>query len=118
MLITGGGVGYTNASNLSVTISGGGGANAAATGIISGGQVVQAVMTNPGSGYTNASNITVTITGGGGSNATAKAIINLDDNTGFNPLVVEYGLLLVVMFIIVVQAHIQTLLAFLQVLFP
>jgi hypothetical protein len=82
VLITGGGVGYTNASNLSVTISGGGGANATATGIISGGQVVQAVMTNPGSGYTNASNITVTITGGGGSNATARAIINLDENTG------------------------------------
>jgi hypothetical protein len=117
VLITGGGVGYTNASNLSVTISGGGGANATATGIISGGQVVQAVMTNPGSGYTNASNITVTITGGGGSNATAKAIINLDDNTGFNLSVVEYGLLLVVTFIIVLQAHIQTLLACLQVLF-
>jgi hypothetical protein len=81
-LVTGGGTGYTNASNLSVTISGGGGSNAAAQGIVAGGIVTQAVMTNVGSGYTNSSNISVTITGGGGSNATAKAIINTEPVVG------------------------------------
>jgi hypothetical protein len=65
-----------------VTISGGGGANAAAQGIVAGGIVTQVVMTNVGSGYTNSSNISVTITGGGGSNATATAIINTGTLSG------------------------------------
>jgi hypothetical protein len=77
ILVTNGGIGYTNAANTVVTITGGGGTNAAGTAIISGGQVTQVVMTNPGSGYT--STPTVAITGGGAStNATATAIVNLD----------------------------------------
>ncbi|CAB4184925.1 hypothetical protein UFOVP1113_52, partial [uncultured Caudovirales phage] len=44
--ITNGGTGYSNSANLTVTIAGGGGTNAACSGIVSGGQVTQAIMTN------------------------------------------------------------------------
>ena len=46
ILLNTGGTGYTSAPNVSIT--GGGGANAAATAIISGGSVVNIVVTNPG----------------------------------------------------------------------
>ena len=72
------GTGYTNAANLTVTFSGGGGSGASAvaqlltfkTGTLS------LVVINSGSGYTNASNISLTISGGGGSGATAVPIIS------------------------------------------
>ena len=72
------GTGYTNAANLTVTFSGGGGANADAkaqlltfnTGTLS------LVVINSGSGYTNAANITLSIAGGGGTGATAVPIIS------------------------------------------
>ena len=57
----------------------GDGDNAAATGIISGGQVTQVVVTNPGNGYTHGN---VAISGGGGANATADLIVTSDDITG------------------------------------
>jgi hypothetical protein len=59
VLVTNGGSGYTNVSNTVVTISGGGGTNATAQAVLSGGQVSQILMSNPGSGYTNTANITV-----------------------------------------------------------
>ena len=80
--VTNGGTGYTNVSNTVVTIAGGGGTNAAATAILSGGQISRIVMTNPGTNYTNNANITVTITGGGGNNASAKAVIQTDEVSG------------------------------------
>ena len=72
------GTGYTNAANLTVTFSGGGGSGASAvaqlltfkTGTL------QLVVLNNGSGYTNAANITLSITGGGGTGATAVPIIS------------------------------------------
>jgi hypothetical protein len=70
------GTGYTNAANLSVTISGGGGTNATAIAQLlnfNTGTLNLAVQ-NGGSGYTNAANIVITITGGGGTGAAATAI--------------------------------------------
>jgi len=76
VLVTSGGSGYTNAANTVVTISGAG-TNAAATAIVSGGQVASVIMTNPGQDYL--ANTTVTISGGGATNnATATAIVTLD----------------------------------------
>jgi hypothetical protein len=80
--VTNGGTGYTNVSNTVVTITGGGGTNAAGTAILAGGQVIRVVMTNPGINYTNNANITVTITGGGGNNAAAKAVIQTEQVSG------------------------------------
>lgn len=69
-----GGQGYTNPSNIIVTISGGDGTNVAtAVATIQGDQIGSLVMTNSGKGYTVPP--TITISGGGGSNATATAII-------------------------------------------
>ena len=76
--VTNGGIGYTNAANLVITITGNG-ANAAAKGIISGGQVTQVVVTNPGNGYTTGN---VAISGGGGTNASAELIFTSDTTTG------------------------------------
>lgn len=78
--VTNGGTGYTNAANLVVTISGDG-TGAQATGIISGGQVTQIIVTDPGSGYTSGN---VTITGGGGSNATATLSATISPITGIS----------------------------------
>lgn len=64
-----GGLGYTSAP--SVMITGGGGTGAAATAVVSNGQVVGINVTNHGSGYTSAP--TVALSGGGGSGATAAA---------------------------------------------
>ena len=76
VLLIDAGYGYTNAANLTVTISGGGGtgAQAVASILTFATGTVTYLVTNPGSGYTNASNITVTVTGGGGTGAAAKAI--------------------------------------------
>jgi hypothetical protein len=81
-VVISGGTGYTNSANTVVTFSGGGGSNAAGTAVLSGGQVIEVVMTNPGSGYTNAANLTVTVSGGGGSGAVLKGIVDTDANVG------------------------------------
>ncbi len=80
--VTNPGTGYTNVLNTVVTITGGGGTNAAARAILSGNQISRIVMTNPGINYTNNANITVTITGGGGNNGAAKAVIQTDSVSG------------------------------------
>jgi hypothetical protein len=81
-VVISGGTGYTNSANTVVTFSGGGGSNAAGTAVLSGGQVVEIVMTNPGSGYTNAANLVVSVTGGGGSGAVLQGIVDSDTNVG------------------------------------
>ena len=73
-----GGSGYTNASNLTVTFSGGGGSGAKAVAGISTfatGTVYINVISG-GSGYTNAANTVVNISGGGGSGAQGTAIVS------------------------------------------
>jgi hypothetical protein len=68
--VTAGGAGYT--STPAVNFSGGGGAGAAGTAIVSAAGVVTGIrMTSLGSGYTSAP--AVAITGGGGAGATATA---------------------------------------------
>ena len=69
--ITGIGNGYTSAPTIS--FSGGGGSNAAATAEINtGGQISDIILTNPGSGYT--SNPTISFSGGGGTGAAATCV--------------------------------------------
>jgi hypothetical protein len=63
------GTGYTTAPT--VTITGGGGAGAAATAVVHQGRVIAIEVTNAGAGYT--STPTVTLTGGGGVGAAATA---------------------------------------------
>ena len=71
-----GGSGYTF---VTIGFSGGGGAGAAANGVLSGGSLVGIIMTNVGSGYTSAPTITV---GGDGASATATATIYAGGWTG------------------------------------
>ena len=71
-----GGIGYTSAPAVSIT--GGGGANAAATAIVNGGTVTQIIVTNPGTGYT--SDPTVSFSGGGGSGASALGFATVKSN--------------------------------------
>ena len=82
ILITNSGGGYVTPP--SITISGGGGAGAAATCSVnsSGFGVVRFTVTNNGVGYGTAP--TVTITDGGGSGATGIASIGVDPSSGFN----------------------------------
>ena len=71
-----GGTGYTNAANLTVTLSGGGGTGATAIAGIetfATGTVTVNVV-DGGAGYT--SQPTVTITGGGGNNAAGTAVVS------------------------------------------
>jgi len=72
------GTGYTNAANLTVTFSGGGGANATAVAELLSFKTgtLNLVVVNGGSGYTNAANVTVSISGGGGTGATATPIVS------------------------------------------
>jgi hypothetical protein len=77
------GTGYTNSSNVTVTIGDvtGWTTRATANAIVSGGQITQILMSNPGAGYTSTSNVTVVIadsSGTPGSGATATGVINLD----------------------------------------
>ena len=67
------GSGYTSAPT--VSFSGGAGSGAAATAIISGGQVTGFTITNPGSGYTSVP--TVTLTGGGFTSAASAPTAQL-----------------------------------------
>ena len=70
------GSGYTNAANLTVTVTGGGGSgcNAIAELVTFAQGTVAVFVSNGGSGYTNGKQ-NVTISGGGGSNANAVAIV-------------------------------------------
>jgi hypothetical protein len=77
------GTGYTNSSNVTVTIGDGSGWTTRATGnaIVSGGQITQVIMSNPGAGYTSTSNVTVVLADSSspaGSGATATGIINTE----------------------------------------
>lgn len=84
ILITNGGSGYTNVSNLSVTVTGDGvGATATASINTVSSMVSNVTVTNYGSDYTHA---VVSISGGGGTGATAKAIISPPGGHGSNPL--------------------------------
>jgi len=84
VLLTNGGSGYSNVSNLVVTIGNATGYTTKATAIatLSGNSVNQIVMTNPGEGYTATSNVVVSITGGGGANATATATVDTEQIAG------------------------------------
>ncbi len=83
-VITSGGSGYLNVSNLIVTISGdGGGASAVATINNLSNTVNSIVITDPGYDYSSAE---VSISGGAGSGATARAIVAPKGGHGFNPL--------------------------------
>jgi hypothetical protein len=84
IVITSAGTGYSNASNLVVTISGDGtGANATA-GINNISNTVNSItITEYGQGYCNA---LATITGGGGSGATLLAIVGSPGGHGSDPL--------------------------------
>jgi hypothetical protein len=84
ILVTNGGSGYTNVSNLSVTITGDGAGATATASINTVSNVVSNVtVTNYGSEYTQA---VVTISGGGGTGATARAIIPPPGGHGSDPL--------------------------------
>lgn len=66
-----GGAKYTSAPT--VAFSGGAGTGAAATAVVTNGQVTSLVITAGGSGYTSAP--TIAFTGGGGSGAAATAVL-------------------------------------------
>jgi hypothetical protein len=66
-----GGAKYTSAPT--VTFSGGGGSGAAATAIVTNGQVTGLTITNGGTGYTSVP--TIAFSGGGGSGAAATAVL-------------------------------------------
>ena len=70
--ISNAGSGYSSAP--SVTFSGGNGSGAAATAVVSGGQITGFNFTNYGSGYTSAPS--VSLSGGGGSNGAVSIAIN------------------------------------------
>ena len=77
------GTGYTNSSNVTVTIGDGTGWTTRATGnaIVNGGQITQVIMSNAGAGYTASSNVTVVFSDSSspaGSGATASGIVNTD----------------------------------------
>jgi len=82
--VTNGGSGYTNTSNILVTISGDGQSATATANINVTSQTVSSIIiTDPGINYTRA---TVSISGGGGTNAAARAIISPPGGHGKNPI--------------------------------
>lgn len=82
IVVTNGGSGYTNASNIVITVTGdGNGATAIAT--TNQNTINAIVMSTIGTNYTEA---TVRISGGGGSSATARAIISPFGGHGSNPV--------------------------------
>lgn len=84
-----GGSGYSNVSNLVVSIAGDGtGATATANINLTSGAVHTISLTDYGTGYTNAA---VTISGGAGSGATAKALIGPFGGHGAKPLFELFG---------------------------
>ena len=83
VLVSNSGIGYTNSSNILVTISGdGSGANATAYVNTTSNTVANIVVTSRGTGYTFA---TATISGGAGSGANARVIIGPYGGHGYNP---------------------------------
>jgi hypothetical protein len=78
IIITNGGSGYSNVSNISITITGenGTGANARAN-TISGGQLTSIILDSAGTGYTG--NIVATVVGGAAT-ANASVIVNNERN--------------------------------------
>jgi len=69
--VTNGGSGYVTATPPKVTISGGGGTDADAVAIVSGGRVSEVVITRPGQNFTTAPAISFTSASGSGALATA-----------------------------------------------
>lgn len=84
IVVSNSGIGFTNASNLIVTISGDG-ASATATASIntSSNTVSNLTVTNPGTGYTFAY---ANVSGGGGSGANLRVIISPPGGHGSDPL--------------------------------
>lgn len=76
------GSGYSNASNIIVSVTGDG-SSFSAIANVSNGIVDRILVTNPGSDYTYAD---VAISGGGGTGAEARAIISPPGGHGSNPL--------------------------------
>lgn len=84
IIITNPGSGYTNASNLVVTVSGDGTGFTATGNINATSQTVSTItISDPGLNYTYG---TVSITGGGGSGATGRAIISPPGGHGSDPI--------------------------------
>jgi hypothetical protein len=84
IVITSGGSGYTNASNLVVSVSGDGSGFTATANINATSQTVSTItITNPGLNYTFG---TVSITGGGGTGATGRAIMSPPGGHGSDAL--------------------------------
>ena len=78
------GTGYSNSSNIVVSIIGDGtGAAAIATINVSSNTIDQVIMTTPGAGYTFAD---VTLMGGGGANAAFRAMISPPGGHGKDPV--------------------------------
>ncbi|WP_296579620.1 hypothetical protein [Xanthobacter sp.] len=77
LVIDNGGNAFTSAPAIAIT---GGGINAAATAVVSGGVVTGALVTNCGLNYTGT---TVSISGGGGSGAAAHAVLTEIKSTSF-----------------------------------
>lgn len=78
------GTGYTNASNVIITITGDGSSATAIANVNVTSQTVSSIIvTNPGTGYHYAN---VTISGGGGANAAANAIIAPFGGHGKDPI--------------------------------
>ena len=71
--IISGGTGYINVSDITLTISGGGGTGATAVvSEITGSSISGIVLTNPGSGYTSVPDITITAASGSGAELRVK----------------------------------------------
>lgn len=84
IVVTDGGTGYSNVSNMSVSILGdGSGATATASINVTTGKVTSVTMNDYGVNYTYA---TVSISGGGGNSAIARVIISPSGGHGYNPL--------------------------------
>jgi hypothetical protein len=84
ILVSNAGSGYTNSSNVSISITGDGtGANATAYVNTTSNTVANIVVTSKGTGYTFAN---VVISGGAGSGANARAIISPYGGHGSNPV--------------------------------
>lgn len=76
IVLTEGGTGYTSPPTITITGGGGANANAVCSLVTFATGTVSVVVTNGGTGYTNVANTVVTITGGGGTNATGQAILS------------------------------------------
>lgn len=84
IVVTSGGINYTNASVLTVTVTGDGAACIGTATVNTATNTVSSiVVTEPGQGYTYAD---VTITGGAGSGAQARAVIGPPGGHGSDPL--------------------------------